>query len=198
MLPTKVQFIYTPNFMNNAIKDNILPIAAPVFAVGKFAQSPRANTFLYLTCCIVSPSTLTNPAASTKSDAFNRKHSGVVIGGATWRISYGTVVCEVFYRIRKLGYGITSDLYSKNEAHDQHFWTIPFLLSANLQILLPYSLTSLQLDNCLSSHWYFFLQQSSTKHLRISSLQTEPEETYDIVHLLGLAFLAVKSRAIQM
>ena len=69
-----------------------LPTAAAVFDVGILEQSPRENTFLYLTCCKVWAFTSTNPEASVNPGAFRRKHSGVLIGGETCNISYGIVV----------------------------------------------------------------------------------------------------------
>lgn len=58
----------------------ILPIAAIVFEFGLDAQSPRANIFGYLVCCMVSLLTSTNPA-SFVSCFDSSKTCGGAIGG---------------------------------------------------------------------------------------------------------------------
>ena len=86
----------------SARKPNI-PQAAAVFEVGAVEQSPRANTFLYLTCCSDSLSTCTKLLASTSGQFHST--DGVDIGGAMCSIEYWT----------------QTDIVADNESNKIHF-----------------------------------------------------------------------------
>lgn len=64
-----------------------LPIDAIVLGFGVEEQSPRANTFEYLTCCSVSLSTSTYPASLVRSFASSNT-CGADCGGTACKIEY--------------------------------------------------------------------------------------------------------------
>lgn len=69
------------------LKASHLPIAAIVFEFGVEAQSPRANTFGYFTCCSVALLTSTNPASLVRSFA-SSSTCGTLCGGTACKIEY--------------------------------------------------------------------------------------------------------------
>ena len=65
-----------------------LHIAAAVFDVGRFAQSPSPKMFGYLTCCNVYLSTSRYPVLSVIGTLEFCRTSGADMGGVMWRKSY--------------------------------------------------------------------------------------------------------------